>query len=97
MTSPRSGRTSFAGAAGSSQRKGAAPSSLATVVANRRALQTRLENVSDATGQPEDIQLFTTRMSDGTLFYVIAVVPSSDARAYEAAFQQVVRSIRLNE
>ncbi|MEQ1726908.1 MAG: M48 family metallopeptidase [Vicinamibacterales bacterium] len=71
--------------------------SLATTVANRRALQTRLENVSDATGQPEDIQLFTTRMSDGTLFYVITVVPSSDARGYEAAFQQVVRSIRLND
>ncbi len=71
--------------------------SLATTVANRRALQTRLENVSDATGQPEDIQLFTTRMSDGTLFYVITVVPSSDARGYEAAFRQVVRSIRLND
>ena len=70
---------------------------LATVVASRRALQTRLENVSDATGQPEEIQLFTTRMSDGTLFYVIAVVPTSDARGYEAAFQQVVRSIRLND
>ncbi len=70
---------------------------LATVVANRRALQTRLENVSDATGKPEDIQLFTTRMTDGTLFYVIAVVPSSDARGYDAAFQQIVRSIRLND
>lgn len=70
---------------------------LATVLANRRALQTRLENVSDATGQPEDIQLFTTRMSDGTLFYLIAVVPSADARRYEAAFQQVVRSIRLTD
>ncbi len=70
---------------------------LATTVANRRALQTRLENVSDATNQPEDIQLFTTRMSDGTLFYVIAVVPASDARSYEGAFQQVVRSIRLTD
>ena len=71
--------------------------SLATIVANRRAMQTGLENVSDATGQPEEIQLFTTRMSDGTLFYVIAVVPTADARGYEAAFQQVVRSIRLND
>ena len=71
--------------------------SLATVMANRRALQTRLENVSDATGQPEDIQLFTTRLSDGTLFYVIAVAPAADSRGYEAAFQQVVRSIRLND
>ncbi len=70
---------------------------LATVMANRRALQTRLDNVSEATGKAEDIQLFTTRVSDGTLFYVIAVVPSSDARSYEAAFQQVVRSIRLTD
>ncbi len=70
---------------------------LATVIANRRGLQTRLENVSDATGQQESIQLFTTRLTDGTLFYIIAVVPSSEARGYEAAFQQVVRSIRLND
>jgi beta-barrel assembly-enhancing protease len=71
--------------------------SLNATVAGRRALETRLENVSDATGQPEVIQLVTTKLRDGTLFYVIAVAPESDFRTYEPVFQQVVRSIRLND
>jgi Zn-dependent protease with chaperone function len=67
------------------------------IVAGRRALQTTLTNVSDATGQPEVIQLVTTRLNDGTLFYVIAVAPDSDYRAYDGTFTQIVRSIRLND
>lgn len=70
---------------------------LNAIIAGRRALQTTLDNVSDATGQNEVIQLFTTRLRDGRLFYVVAVAPSSDAPAYQAAFEQVVRSIRLND
>ena len=71
--------------------------SMNAIIAGRRALQTALDNVSDATGQPETIQLFTTRLRDGTLFYVIAVAPDSEYRSYETTFQQVVRSIRLND
>ncbi|HUR34883.1 MAG TPA: M48 family metallopeptidase [Vicinamibacterales bacterium] len=71
--------------------------SLNAVLSGRRALQTTLENVSDATGQPEIIQLVTTKLSDGTLFYVIAVAPDRDFRGYEATFLQVVRSIRISD
>jgi hypothetical protein len=71
--------------------------SLNAIISGRRALQTSLTNVSDATGQPEVIQLFTTKLRDGTLFYLIAVAPESEARGYDATFQQVVRSIRLND
>jgi len=53
--------------------------------------------VSDATGRPEVIQLYTTTLRDGTLFYMIGVAPEQEYPAYEATFQQVVRSIRLNE
>ena len=67
------------------------------MVAGRQALQTTLQNVSDATGQPEVIQLVTTRLRDGTLFYLLAVAPEADARAYDSTFQQIVRSIRLND
>ena len=66
-------------------------------MAGRQALQTTLDNVSDASGQPEVIQLVTTRLRDGTLFYLLAVAPEPDARAYETTFQQFVRSIRLND
>ena len=68
-----------------------------TSVAGRQAMQTTLDNVSDASGQPEVIQLVTTRLRDGTLFYLLAVAPETDARAYESTFQQIVRSIRLND
>ncbi len=67
------------------------------IVAGRPALLTQLQNVSDATGQPETIQLVTTRLRDGSLFYLLAVVPDTDARAYDATFQQIIRSLRLND
>jgi len=72
-------------------------SSRNAIVAGRPALQTLLQNVSDASGQPETIQLVTTRLRDGSLFYLLAVVPDADARAYDATFQQIVRSLRLND
>lgn len=71
--------------------------SLPTVIAGRRALQTSLDNVSDATGGTESLLLFTTRLRDGTLFYIVGVAPTGEFRTYEPVFQQVVRSIRLND
>jgi len=71
--------------------------SLNTTIDGRRALQTTLENVSDATGKAEVIQLFTTTLRDGTLFYAIGVAPEQEYPAYEATFQQVVRSIKLSD
>jgi len=71
--------------------------SMPTVIAGRRALQTPIDNVSDATGTNEGILLFTTRMRDGTLFYVVGVAPATEYRTYEPVFQQVVRSIRLTD
>jgi len=71
--------------------------SLNAVIDGRRALQTTLENISDASGEPEVIQLFTTKLRDGTLFYVVAVAPEEEYRGYERTFQQVVRSIKLND
>ncbi len=71
--------------------------SMPTVVAGRRGLQTLMSNVSEATRTAESVLLFTTRMRDGTLFYVISVAPDADFRTYEPVFQQVVRSIKLND
>jgi beta-barrel assembly-enhancing protease len=71
--------------------------SLNAIVSGRRALQTTLENRSESSGQTEVIQLITTRLADGTLFYLIAVTPEAESRAYETTFQQVVRSVRLND
>jgi hypothetical protein len=67
------------------------------IMANRNALETTLDNVSDATGQPEIIQLVTTKLRDGSLFYAIAVAPETDYGAYQRTFEQVIRSIRIND
>jgi hypothetical protein len=71
--------------------------SVNAIVSGRRALQTTLENVSDATGEAEIISLVTTRLRDGSLFYVIAVAPEREFRQYEPAFLQVIRSIRITD
>lgn len=64
-------------------------------VDGRDALQTSLGNVSDATGSDEVIQLITTRMNDGNLFYAVAVAPRDQFDSYGATFRRVLSSIRL--
>jgi peptidase M48-like protein len=63
----------------------------------RRGLQAVLNNVSDATGRPEQIALFTTQLNDGSLFYAIGVAPSDEFSTYQRVFSQVIRSIQLND
>jgi hypothetical protein len=66
-------------------------------IAGRRGLHTVLNNVSDVTRQPEQIELFTTQLSDGSLFYLIGVSPVDEFGTYQRVFNQVVRSIQLND
>jgi hypothetical protein len=66
-------------------------------IAGRRGLQTVLNNVSDVTRRPEQIALFTTQLNDGSLFYVVGVAPSDEFGTYQRVFDQVVRSIQLND
>ena len=65
--------------------------------AGRRGLATVLSNVSDATGQEEQLALYTTQLNDGSLFYVIGVAPTSEFSDYQAVFNRSVRSIQLND
>jgi Zn-dependent protease with chaperone function len=66
-----------------------------TTVDGRRGLHTTLNNVSDATGRDEVIQLVTTQTRDGNLFYAVAVSPRDEADQYDTTFQRVINSIRL--
>jgi hypothetical protein len=59
------------------------------------ALRTLLANVSDATGGRERIALYTTQMSDGTLFYLIGVAPDQDWSTYQNVISRVASSIRF--
>jgi hypothetical protein len=66
-------------------------------VNGRRALRTTLENVSEATGSRETIQLTTAQLPAGDLMYVIGVAPQDEFADYRPVFDRVVQSIRLNE
>lgn len=65
--------------------------------AGRRGLHTLLSNVSDVTGQQERIALYTAQLSDGSLFYIVGVAPGAEFSSYQPVFNQVVRSIQLND
>lgn len=65
------------------------------MIADRPGLHTVLSSVSEATGEPEQIDMVTTLLRDGTLFYVVAVVPLDSASDYEGTFRQVMRSIQI--
>jgi Zn-dependent protease with chaperone function len=64
-------------------------------VAGRRGLRTLLGNRSEATAQPETIELVTTQLRDGNLFYVIAVAPKAEFVSYSAVFDRILGSIDL--
>ena len=61
----------------------------------RSALRTVLSNQSDVTGGPEQIELFTTQMRDGTLFYAIGVAPRDSFSDYERVFRKIVGTIQF--
>ena len=63
----------------------------------RRALRTTLNNVSDATGSRETIEVDTTQTTHGDLMYVIGVAPRSEFGAYQPVFNRIVQSLRLND
>lgn len=72
----------------------ASGSERATVGA-RTGLRASLSNFSDATGREERIDLYTTLLQDGTLFYMIGVAPTNEFSQYQPVFRKVVGSIQF--
>ena len=67
-----------------------------TSMGGRTALMSMLSNRNEATGRPESVRLITTQLRNGQLFYMIAVVPQNE-RNFESAFQNILRSVRIND
>jgi hypothetical protein len=67
-----------------------------TQLAQRRAIAHQLENRS-ATGGREYVGLYTTFLADGNVFYYLTVAPDEDLQRFNAAFQRIGNSIRLND
>jgi Zn-dependent protease with chaperone function len=65
-------------------------------ISQRSGLATPLVNPSPLGGE-ERIGLYTTFLSDGSLFYYLTIVPEKDAAAFQEVFRRVGESIRLTE
>jgi hypothetical protein len=65
-------------------------------LSGRQAIVTPLVGRS-ATGGNERVDVHTTLLNNGDMFYVLTVVPEREAGAYSQAFDRVVRSVRLND
>ena len=68
-----------------------------TDVAGRTGLSISLSNTNEATGQPEVVSVVTTQLRSGELLYLITVAPESDYANYQATFQNILRSVQLND
>jgi hypothetical protein len=66
-------------------------------LSDRPGLETSVSSVSEATGEIERIDVVTTLLHDGTLFYVLAVTPRACAPEYTAAFRRIVASIDIRD
>ena len=68
-----------------------------TTISGRTGLSMTLNNVNEATGQPETITVVTTQLRNGQLFYMIAVAPNRDFNSFQSAFRNILRSVQLND
>ena len=67
-----------------------------TKLSQRTAIATRLVNPSPLGGR-ELIDMYTTFLSDGNLFYYMTIAPEDEEATYRAAFQKVGQQLRLTE
>jgi hypothetical protein len=65
-------------------------------LSQRSGLATPLVNPSPLGGS-ERINVYTTLLADGNLFYYLTVVPDGESGSYSSAFQRVGQSIRLTD
>jgi hypothetical protein len=63
----------------------------------REGLHATLTNRNDATGRTERIALYTTLLSDGTLFYLLGVAPDDEYGTYASVFNRIADSLQFSE
>jgi hypothetical protein len=66
-------------------------------VGRRDGLSISLTNVSDVTGRPEVVMLYTTMLRNGDLFYLIGVAPEEEFQTYQRSFVVIVQNIAIND
>jgi hypothetical protein len=66
-------------------------------VDDRYGLLITLSNVNEATGRSEVVNIVTTQLRNGEVFYMIAVSPDTDYGTYQNVFLNILRSVQLND
>jgi beta-barrel assembly-enhancing protease len=61
----------------------------------REAFRRRLSGNSPVTGRREIVDVYTTLIGGGQLFYLVQVVPNNDQGQFRNAFDNIVRSVRF--
>lgn len=63
----------------------------------RDALEVSLTNISELTGRPELVSVYTTMLRGGDLLYVIAVAPQDESQDYQRTFMAVLGTVIVND
>jgi len=63
----------------------------------RDALAVSLTNISELTGRPELVTVFTTMLRSGDLLYLIAVAPQDESQDYQRTFIAVLGTVSVND
>ena len=64
-----------------------------TVITGAAGLHATLSNVSEATGLPETVEVFTASLDNGMLLHAVGVAPADAAASYGRVFGRIVKSI----
>jgi Zn-dependent protease with chaperone function len=66
-------------------------------VDGRNGLLLTLGNVNEATGRSEVVNVVTTQLRNGELFYMIAVSPDTDYSTYQNVFLNILHTVQFND
>jgi len=66
-------------------------------IAGRNWQLITFDNVNEATGRPELVNIATTPLRTGDLVYMIAVCPTDEYPKYQSVFLTILRSIQLTD
>lgn len=68
-----------------------------TNIDGRQGNLTSLSGRSPVTNRTEIVNIYTTQLRNGSLFYAITVVPDDESYNYSSAFRNLIGSIQLND
>ena len=63
----------------------------------RDAYAVSLTNISELTGRPELVSVYTTLLRNGDLLYLIAVAPQDESQDYQRTFMAVLGTVSVND